>query len=66
MSAHDQRPAATARDVAGRTAPTAQQERAWFKDWLANLGGDVTVDQIEFGRRAWAERARRAAEGGIA
>jgi hypothetical protein len=46
------------------SAPTAQQERAWYKDWLAGLDGNLTVDQIEFGRRVWAERARRAAEGG--
>jgi hypothetical protein len=48
-----------------KSAPTAQQERAWYKDWLAGLDGNLTVDQIEFGRRVWAERARRAAEGGV-
>lgn len=44
--------------------PTAQRERAWYKDWLAGLDGNITVDQVEFGRRVWAERARRAVEGG--
>lgn len=47
-----------------QSAPTTQQERAWYKDWLAGLDGNITLDQIEFGRRVWAERARRAAEGG--
>lgn len=45
-------------------APTVQQERAWYQTWLAGLDGNITVDQVEFGRRVWAERARRAAEGG--
>jgi hypothetical protein len=47
-----------------QVAPSAQQERAWFKQWLAGLDGNITVDQVEFGRRVWAERARRAAKGG--
>jgi hypothetical protein len=47
-----------------QSAPSAQQERAWFKHWLAGLEGNITVDQVEFGRRVWAERARRATEGG--
>lgn len=45
-------------------APNANTERAWYKEWLATLTDNVTVDQIEFGRRVWAERARRAAKGG--
>lgn len=44
-------------------APSANTERAWYKEWLATLTDNVTVDQIEFGRRVWAERARRAAKG---
>lgn len=45
-------------------APNANTERTWYKEWLTTLTDQVTVDQIEFGRRVWAERARRAAEGG--
>jgi hypothetical protein len=63
---HDAQPSTAQGDAMGhQSAPTAQQERAWYKDWLAGLDGDLTVDQIEFGRRVWAERARRAAEGGV-
>lgn len=51
---------------AKRCTPNANTERAWYKEWLSTIDGNVTVDQVEFGRRVWAERARRAAEGGDA
>ncbi len=44
--------------------PTAMQERAWFKEWVAGRDGSISVDAVEFGRLAWAERALRAAKGG--
>jgi hypothetical protein len=44
-------------------SPTVNTERAWYKEWLASLTDQITVDQVEFGRRVWAERARRAAAG---
>lgn len=68
--AYDWCPECHARESAGEPdserapAPTAQQERAWFKGWVADRQGPVSVDQVEFGRLAWAERARRAAKGG--
>ena len=67
---YDWCPECHARESAGEpdselaTARTAQQERAWFKEWVAGRQCPVSVDQVEFGRLAWAERARRAAKGG--
>jgi hypothetical protein len=56
--------AASQPDSERDAAPTAQQERAWFKEWVAGRQGLISVDQVEFGRLAWVERARRAAKGG--